>query len=426
MTTGNVNRASFIIDTIATGSLASQPTNTGNDFKKIIDDVNAPADNTVKKASTGTSVNNSKVRDNVRHDSQKTVDEDVITTDELVSDIRNAVKEVLNISDEELEQAMAELGINVIDLLVPQNAAELISIVKDTSVVEIVTDEELSGFLTEINSKITDIVGQFADENKVSFEQVVNLVTEKTENSKDLPDELINVQNVPEEMPEEKSDLHEEQSIKIIDVTIDNSKVDSDETGSEGSSMNFESHSDKTDKHDGNTLAQNVISNLTEAVNASVENLSEIAGTDKVDGIDIVRQIVDAVRVNITEEVQSLEISLNPESLGKINLTVTAKDGILTATIATQNENVKNAIENQITMLKEQLNNQGIKVQEVEVTVANHGFGSNMDNNHNENGTGNKSNTGKRFRGIDELTEEEPATGFAENELIDSNISLKA
>ena len=52
--------------------------------------------------------------------------------------------------------------------------------------------------------------------------------------------------------------------------------------------MNFESHSDKTDKHDGNTLAQNVISNLTEAVNASVENLSEIAGTDKVDGIDIV------------------------------------------------------------------------------------------------------------------------------------------
>ena len=101
MTTGNVNRASFIIDTIATGSLASQPTNTGNDFKKIIDDVNAPADNTVKKASTGTSVNNSKVRDNVRHDSQKTVDEDVITTDELVSDIRNAVKEVLNISDEE-------------------------------------------------------------------------------------------------------------------------------------------------------------------------------------------------------------------------------------------------------------------------------------------------------------------------------------
>ena len=77
-------------------------------------------------------------------------------------------------------------------------------------------------------------------------------------------------------------------------------------------------------------------------------------------------------------------------------------------------------------MLKEQLNNQGIKVQEVEVTVANHGFGSNMDNNHNENGTGNKSNTGKRFRGIDELTEEEPATGFAENELIDSNISLKA
>ena len=43
-----------------------------------------------------------------------------------------------------------------------------------------------------------------------------------------------------------------------------------------------------------------------------------------------------------------MEIQLNPENLGKINLTVVAKDGMITAQLTAQNEAVKNAIENQI------------------------------------------------------------------------------
>lgn len=44
---------------------------------------------------------------------------------------------------------------------------------------------------------------------------------------------------------------------------------------------------------------------------------------------------------------------LNPERLGSVHVTVSAKNGILTAQIAAQNEQVKTALENQMTTLRE-------------------------------------------------------------------------
>ncbi len=70
-----------------------------------------------------------------------------------------------------------------------------------------------------------------------------------------------------------------------------------------------------------------------------------------------------------------MELQLNPESLGKINLSVVAKDGIMTAHFTAQNEMVKEAIESQIQILKDNLNNQGLKVESIEVTVSNFSFG---------------------------------------------------
>ena len=60
---------------------------------------------------------------------------------------------------------------------------------------------------------------------------------------------------------------------------------------------------------------------------------------------------------------------LNPENLGKVHVAVTAKQGIVTAQLTAQNEQVKAALENQMTALKEQFNNQGVKVEAVEITV---------------------------------------------------------
>ena len=101
---------------------------------------------------------------------------------------------------------------------------------------------------------------------------------------------------------------------------------------------------------------------------------------------DIVRQVVEQIKVTTGQQLSSIEIMLNPENLGKVHIAVTARQGVITAQLTAQNEQVKAALENQMTALKEHFNNQGVKVESVEITVQSHGFESqqNLEGNNSE------------------------------------------
>lgn len=99
------------------------------------------------------------------------------------------------------------------------------------------------------------------------------------------------------------------------------------------------------------------------------------------DTIDIIRQIVEQVKVNISGETTSMEMQLNPENLGKVYVQVTAREGAVNAQITAANEAVKNALEIQVADLKQSLNQAGVKVDAIEVTVASHEFEQNLEQN---------------------------------------------
>lgn len=426
MTTGNVSQVSFIINVAASGNTASQGISTGNEFRKVIDNINT-SDKNVQPATTGTRIDNGKVRDNVRKEKAgkpDTEEMDVHEIEELAQDMKNIVKDTLEITDEELEQIMSELGITIVDLLVPQNAVNLIATVRGSSAIEIVTDDELSKLLSNLNREISEVVEKFVTDNNISFENVVEKLTETVNN-----ETIVTADEMPEFEVVQKTEVKDSDNVRSVEIkgeeTAEETFFTSEKITIESDSAETDSDSNQFDKKDHESVARNIIHNISDAVTAAVEHTADVSEVNRVDGVDIVRQIIDSVRVNVTEKLQSLEINLNPENLGKLNLVVAAKDGIITASITTQNEAVKNAIENQITMLKEQLNNQGIKVQEVEVTVASHSFDADMGKgDNNDSNTG--SNARKRFRGIDEITDEDRTITENSSDLIDSNISLRA
>jgi flagellar hook-length control protein FliK len=74
-----------------------------------------------------------------------------------------------------------------------------------------------------------------------------------------------------------------------------------------------------------------------------------------------------------------MEMVLNPEHLGKLFMEVTANDGQISAKIYTENEAVKNALENQLVVFKENMNQQGMKIDAVEVSVGTHEFERNLE-----------------------------------------------
>jgi flagellar hook-length control protein FliK len=79
-----------------------------------------------------------------------------------------------------------------------------------------------------------------------------------------------------------------------------------------------------------------------------------------------------------------MELQLNPENLGKVNLSVQSKNGVMTAQFVVQNETSKEAIESQLHTLRETLNQQGIKVEAIEVTVSTYAFEQNQESSNNQ------------------------------------------
>ena len=161
-----------------------------------------------------------------------------------------------------------------------------------------------------------------------------------------------------------------------INQTVDNQESLSEvlakkiTTESDGKAKNNMSESNEANnKVTYADVADNMISNITDTfADIITEDISTVKEAD------IVNQVIDSVKLMASRELTSMEVMLNPEHLGSVHITVTARNGIVSAQIAAQNEQVKTALENQMVTLREQFESQGLKVDAVEITVMAHSF----------------------------------------------------
>ena len=257
-------------------------------------------------------------------------------------------------------------------------------------------------------------------DNAVTFDEVVNLMENYTPPVTDEKQEVL--QSTEENVPYVNRQDVTDESGKVIDVIINDERpVENNDNFVKNDMSSEDDHKEKNDNAGNKTNAEAVLDSLMSAVSDTTVAAGE---TDGINSVYVVRQIVNAVIVTITEEVRTIEVALTPEHLGRVNVTVAAKDGILTASMVVQNEMVKNAIENQLTMLKTQFESQGIKVEHVEVTVASHEFNSDMQGETDDkNNT--KSGARRKFRGIDELTEDNSDIIEEQNGFTEGNINIK-
>ena len=94
---------------------------------------------------------------------------------------------------------------------------------------------------------------------------------------------------------------------------------------------------------------------------------------------NVINQIVQNAKVTLTDTENTMEMVLNPHELGKIFMEVSSKDGALRAKIFTENENVKNALENQMQLLQKNFDEKGFKIDAVEISVGTHQFRENQE-----------------------------------------------
>lgn len=422
MTTGNISSADIskiLMNVKMQSNIVSTETQAAGSFQSLFSNTSSfetdvkPAKLNNESIQTAADRNaTGKAKGIAQSENSISVDEDAYN--ELKKDIKDVLKEELELTDEELENAMAELGLSYADLLVPQNISNLIAMVNNIEPAAMLTDSELTAQLANILSSISELLNSFAESNQIS-KQDIAVAFEEFLNSTDNKNSLDDVQTA--------TIITDSETGKEIRITVENGRTEDvkteftgrpenalvQETTDNDVKSNAQSGDSEAESDMPQNFAGNLIDNLVENISGAIEAGSDFSQIYQVNSADVINQMIESIRLNATVDTTQMEIQLTPENLGKINLTVAAKDGVITASITTANEAVKAIIESQLVQLKEAMNNQGLKVEDVEVTVANQAFDQNAENSGGDNGTQSR-NTHRRFRSIEEISQNDTET----------------
>lgn len=367
-------------------------------------------DNNVAKQDKTTVVNNS---------ATTTVNDDNLKEDvaQAVSDIKDKIKETMDVSDEDIENAMEQLGIGIVDLLDPQSVTDLvIALSGNSDSLEFLTDASAVANLEDIINTVDEVTQNLTETYNIDITSVKDIVKD-FENDSD--EAVASEQPVNKQITDYQDDKQNEKAVtedtkeSITDVIAEKTEVKSEAAFTDEKKNDSETH--LQDKN--NDGIEKITSDMTQSIQKAFSEV--VDETSAVNEVDIVRQVVEQIKVTTTQQLSSIEVMLNPENLGKVHVAVTAKQGIVTAQLTAQNEQVKAALENQMTALKEQFNNQGVKVEAVEITVQSHGFES------EQNLEGNNSNQAQQEKKSHRKLDLSSLEGLDESDMTSEEIRAK-
>lgn len=313
----------------------------------------------------------------------KAVDESTMTGSlkALTGEVKAVVCAVLDMTDEELERYLAENGMCVMDLLLQNNLADFVTdVAADGDSLKLITDSNLSETFSELGDELNKLVATAAQEMDISVEELNKYIqsTDFTDVSNEEPaDEVVGTIDKTADTADTDELLSRRQNNPELDKDNNGSAVEEPELGLEDKITVAPGEDDAsqsgTFQKSDESLSGQFLNTLIENVDNAVQAKEDFKGYS-VNSENIVRQLVDAIKVNVNSSFSEMELQLQPENLGKLNLVIASRDGIITAQFMAENDVVKSAIENQIVMLKDNFEQQGLKVEAVEVMVQTHGF----------------------------------------------------
>lgn len=367
---------------------------------------------------------------------------------QLADDVKEVVKETMQVSDEDIEQAMEVLGLEALDLLQPQNLIELVQ--------QLTGSEDVSALLTNADfqitmQEVTGLIADFQQENGLNTQQFADLLEQLSGQIDELEEMVKDLLNVDE--PQQPAEVTDVQADGLMQE-ISNGQQISQQTGQEVPAEDAQAEQKTAVTADQEILSASVTQEETPGDTVQVDEQPVVLAEENLNGADQTtdqenqptaqdgknkqQTFADAatkepepaeghtaifhentvmaneqihVAASETPQVESyielqhlmdqmeglarsfasaagttLEMQLNPENLGRLVLSVTEKHGNVTAQITATNEQVKEALQSQMVELRSTLQEQGIKVEAVEVTVATHEFEQNLDGNASANG----------------------------------------
>lgn len=309
---------------------------------------------------------------------------------EALASVVQSIADTLNVPVEAVNESIENLNLDVTDVLDTKNIPLIVADVNNLSdVSEIMMDENLSADVKELIGEVNEALDGLAREIGSTVEELKADI-DRFAGERMSTDYSNRSYNESETVTENRIDSAANPT-PVIEVEGKNNTGDDTQGRAKG------------DGDSGNNtlnFAQTVIDNLKAVTEAKVnENTSDFGRT--ISAQDIYEQVMSNLKLTMKADMTQMEMELHPASLGNVRVQVAAKDGVITASFTTENESVKAALETQVLTLKNQLEEQGIKVEAVEVTVGSHAFERNLSENGEGSGNPEGENNKSKPRSID-------------------------
>lgn len=239
--------------------------------------------------------------------------------------------------------------------------------VEDTTV-DLIIKEEINNIDTT-KFDLNNIIGKIDD----NIKEVKSNNTDNTGLKSDskIPEYEVNKNN-SEEILETKE--IKENSLSYIEESDEKMEFNLKQNNNSNSSS-FEEKLDttelvKTDKNIGGK-EEPFISMSKDSINFIKDNAIELDKPDTINRKEIIEQIVEKVKVDLSNTRNEIKVRLKPEVLGEMTMNIEVVKGAVTAKIMVDNQRTKEIIEGNILQLKEGIKDTGLEIKTVEVFVGN-------------------------------------------------------
>ncbi len=217
------------------------------------------------------------------------------------------------------------------------------------------------------------------------------------------------MQNLNSDAPQPDSD---EKGINLSDSLASDQIVSKSEKGQSlnlpliQTQLSVNNPSDKTraDNTGAFSVEQPPMANVPAKFNAT-------AGTSEpVNKDDVFAQIVEKAKVSLNHGNGEMEVNLKPAHLGKLHLKVSVENQLVTAKFVAESQQVKEIIETNLNQLRRNLQDNGIQVDQLMVSVGQHNNeGAFQNASHNSGGfTGQQNNTHMGNQEVSSKSKENP------------------
>ena len=264
--------------------------------------------------------------------------------------------------DLDLEKENVILNTNIIKNPDIPEALNLEEKIENNDIVQINEDKEYNTKESE-----TDKESKFVfDDNKDDKIKIGSKVDVKM---------LLN--KVDKGIEEELSNNNLKNSINTVQIVKDSDLSNLDRKhNSQKSTPNQEESLEKTISYKDDLDIKDKPFSFLDKKEVIVENTIETSKPDTIDRKDLIQQIVDKMKINLSESKNEIRVKLKPEVFGEMTMNIEVVKGEVIAKIMVDTQRTKEIIEANLVQLKEGIKDTALEIKTFEVFV---GSGSDFD-----------------------------------------------